>query len=107
MGKIVVLLFALSLIVERVTEKILYILPNRKNRVFAWLLSTGLGLIIAFSFRFGFLRELGLGTGSNLSHWVDYFISGLLIACGSEPVHSIVEGLSYKKDELKRKAKNV
>ncbi|MEO0124176.1 MAG: hypothetical protein ABIL69_09285 [candidate division WOR-3 bacterium] len=107
MGKIVVLLFALSLIVERVTEKILYVIPNSKNKFFAWILSTALGLIISFSFRFGFIRELGLATSSNLSQWVDYFISGLLIACGSEPVHSIVEGLAYKKDELKRKAKNV
>ncbi len=107
MGKVLVLLFALSLIVERITEKILYVIPNNKNRVVPWLLSTALGLIVAFSFRFGFIKELGLTTGSNLSQWVDYFISGFLIACGSEPVHSIVEGLAYKKDELKRKAKNV
>lgn len=107
MGKILILLLALSLIVERITEKILFILPAGRNRVYAWIISTALGLIIAFSFKFGFIRELGLTTGSNLSQWVDYLISGLLIACGSEPIHSIVDGLAYKKDELKRKAKNV
>jgi len=107
MGKILILLLALSLIVERVTEKILYILPAGKNRVYAWFVSTVLGLIVAFSFQFGFIKELGLDTGSNISHWIDYIISGLLIACGSEPIHSIVDGLAYKRDELKRKAKNV
>ncbi len=107
MGKVLILLLALSLIVERVTEKILYILPRGRNRAYAWVISTALGLVIAFAFQFGFIRELGLESGSNLSHWVDYLISGLLIACGSEPIHSIVDGLAFKRDELKRKAKNV
>ncbi|MEO0094591.1 MAG: hypothetical protein ABIL46_06230 [candidate division WOR-3 bacterium] len=107
MGKLVVLLIALSLVVERVTEKILYILPQGKNRVYAWIVSTVLGLIIAFSFQFGFLKELGLSTGSNFGQYVDCFITGLLIACGSEPIHSIVDGLAYKRDELKRKARSV
>ncbi|MEO0184368.1 MAG: hypothetical protein ABIL22_01105 [candidate division WOR-3 bacterium] len=107
MGKILVLLMALSLIVERVTEKIMFVLPSGRNRVYAWLVSTFLGLIIAFSFKFGFIREIGLDTGSNIANWVDYFISGLLIACGSEPIHSIVDGLAYKRDELKKKARNV
>ncbi|MGB9720776.1 MAG: hypothetical protein ACPL28_04760 [bacterium] len=107
MGKILILLLALSLIVERVTEKILFILPSGRSRVYSWIISTGLGLIIAFSFQFGFIGELGLNTGSNIANWVDYVVSGLLIACGSEPIHSIVDGLAYKRDELKRKAKNV
>lgn len=107
MGKILILLLALSLIVERVTEKILYILPKGRNRVYAWVISTILGLVISFSFQFGFISEIGLENGSKMSQWVDYFLSGLLIACGSEPIHSIVDGLAYKRDELKRKAKNV
>ncbi len=107
MGKVVILLLALSLIVERITEKILYILPLGKNRIYAWLISIILGLLIAFSFGFGFIGELGLSGNSRISAIVDYFLTGLLIACGSEPVHSIVDGLAYKKEELKRKAQNV
>ncbi len=107
MGKLIFLLLALSLIVERITEKILYVLPAGKNRVYAWLISTILGLVIAYTFRFGFITELGLNGNSNFSSLVDYFVSGLLIACGSEPVHSIVDGLAYKREELKRKARNV
>ncbi|MCX7994321.1 MAG: hypothetical protein N3A65_00900 [candidate division WOR-3 bacterium] len=107
MGKVVVLLLALSLIVERVTEKILYLFPDMKKRLFARIVSTALGVIIAFSFNFGFIRELGLIAGSNLAHSIDCIITGLLIACGSEPIHSIVDGLAYRKEELKRKAKNV
>ncbi|MGQ9465098.1 MAG: hypothetical protein ACUVQ3_01325 [bacterium] len=107
MGKVLILLLALSLIVERVTEKILHIIPPGRNQVYSWIISTALGLVISFAFQFGFIRELGLNSGSDLSQWVDYLITGLLIACGSEPIHSIVDGLAYKRDELKRKAKNV
>ncbi len=107
MGKIVVLLLALSLIVERLTEKILYLLPGNNRRLWSWIVSIALGLLISFCFQFGFLSELGLKIGSNISQWVDYTLSGILIACGSEPLHSIVDGLAYKRDELKRKAKHV
>jgi hypothetical protein len=107
MAKVVLLLVALSLIVERITEKVLYMLPPRRSRAYAWLISMVLGLAISFSFNFGFIGELGLEAGSHTGRWVDLFLSGLLIACGSEPVHSIVDGLSFKRDELKRKAKGV
>lgn len=107
MGKVLLLVLGLSLIVERVTEKILILLPANKNRAFAWLISTFLGLLISFSFRFGFIQELGLKLGSNIACWVDYFVSGILLASGSEPVHSIIDALHFKRDELKRKAKGV
>ena len=107
MGKVLILIFGLSLIIERVTEKILYILPIQNKRVYAWIISNCLGLLISFSFRFGIIMELGLTSSSHVAHWVDYLITGLLIASGSEPIHSIIEALAFKKDELKKKAKNV
>jgi hypothetical protein len=107
MGKVLILVLALSLIIERITEKILYILHIKNKREYPWIISTGLGLLISFTFRFGIIRELGLISSSYIAHWVDYLITGLLIASGSEPVHSIIAALSFKKDELKRKAKNV
>ncbi len=107
MAKVLILILGLSLIVERVTEKILYAIPVRNKRVYSWVFSTGLGLIICFAFGFGMIETLGLNSVSHIAHWVDYIITGLLIASGSEPVHSIIEALAFKKDELKKKSKNV
>jgi len=107
MTKAIILLLGLSLIIERVTEKILYVLPTRNNRIYSWLISTILGLLISFSFRFGFIQELGLSSTLQIAQWVDYIITGLLIASGSEPIHSIIEILALKKKELKRKTKDV
>ncbi len=107
MAKVLILVLALALIVERITQKVLFLLPISEKKVWAWIVSTGLGLLISFSFSFGIIRELGLGTGYRVACWVDYFITGLLISSGSEPVHSIVEALAMKKNELKKKAKGV
>jgi len=107
MAKILILILGMSLIIERVTEKILYLLPVQKEKVYSWIISTVLGMLISFSFRFGLIRELGLISSSYVAHWVDYLVTGLLIASGSEPVHSIVDALSFKRDELKRKARHV
>jgi hypothetical protein len=107
MGKVLLLLLGLSLITERVTEKILYAVPINHKKIYFWIISTCLGLLISFSFRFGIIEELGLISRSHIAYWVDYVVTGLLIASGSEPVHSIVAALAFKKDELKKKAKNV
>jgi hypothetical protein len=107
MGKVLILLLGLSLIIERVTEKILWAVSISNKKVYSWIISTCLGLLICFSFRFGIIEELGLVSHSHIAHWVDYLITGLLVASGSEPVHSIVTALAFKKDELKKKAKNV
>jgi hypothetical protein len=107
MAKVLIIIFGLSLIIERVTEKLLYLLPVLNKKIYAWIISTVLGLLICFLFRFGIIGELGLSSSSHVAHWVDYLITGILVASGSEPVHSIVDALSFKRDELKRKSKNV
>lgn len=107
MGKALIILLGLSLLIERVTEKILYLLPAGRKRPYAWAASTIFGLLIAFGFKFGFIRELGLAAASPVAAWADYAISGFLIAAGSEPIHSLVDALAFKRDELKRKAKSV
>ena len=107
MAKVLMLILGLSLITERVTDKILYVTTVKNKKVFSWLVSTILGLLISFSFRFGIIRELGLSTSSQAAAWVDYVLTGLLIASGSEPIHSIIDALAFKRDELKRKAKSV
>lgn len=106
-GKVIIFLLGLSLIVERVTEKILYLLPASRRRIYAWAVSLTLGLLITFIFRFGIIRELGLTAQSRIACWLDYGLSGVLVATGSEPVHSLIDALAWKRDELKRRANNV
>lgn len=107
MGNALILLLGLALIIERVTEKILYIVQTQNNRLYAWLVSIFLGILISFTFRFGFIQELGLSSSLQIAQWVDYVITGLLIASGSEPIHSLIEILALKKKELKQKTKDV
>ncbi len=107
MGNVIVFLLGLSLIVERVTEKILYLLPAPRRRPFAWALSLALGLLIAFGFKFGVIRELGLAAHGRVAAGLDFALSGVLIAAGSEPVHSLVDALAWKRAELKRRAGSV
>ena len=107
MGEVLIVVLALSLIIERVTDKILYFVPVRPRRVYAWIVSTVLGVLISFVFRFGIIKELGLVTGIEIARWLDYLITGILLASGSEPVHSIIDALALKKDELQKRVKGV
>ncbi|KPK63537.1 hypothetical protein AMJ83_06420 [candidate division WOR_3 bacterium SM23_42] len=107
MGKVLILVFALSLVIERVTDKILYLVPARPRKIYAWIVSTALGLLISFVFRFGIMKELGLVTGLEIACWLDYLVTGILLASGSEPVHSIIDALAFKKEELQKRVKGV
>ncbi len=107
MGKAVIFLLGLSLIIERVTEKILCVVPTQNRRIYAWLVSTFLGILISFAFRFGIIQQLGLSSSLRIAQWVDYIVTGLLIASGSEPIHSLIEILALKKKELTRKTRDV
>ncbi len=106
MGNVLLVVLGLSLIIERITEKILHFVPARTKKIYAWVVSTALGLLISFAFRFGIMKELGLVTGSEIASWLDYFVTGILLASGSEPVHSIVEVLATKKEELQKRVKS-
>jgi hypothetical protein len=88
-----------------VTEKILYLIPAHNKKYYAWVVSTLLGLLISFLFRFGIMKELGLVTASSMAAWLDYVVTGVLLASGSEPVHSIVAALALKKEEIEKKVK--
>jgi hypothetical protein len=105
MAEVLLIIFGLSLIIERVTDKILYLIPVSTKRYYAWFVSTILGLLISFFFRFGIMKELGLAAASNIAAWLDYLITGILLASGSEPVHSIVAALAVKKDEIEKRVK--
>jgi|GEM_PF-939352 len=107
MAKVLLGVLGLSLIIERVTDKILHLVPARARRPYAWLVSTVLGLLVSFIFRFGIMKELGLVAGSEIAAWLDYLVTGILLASGSEPVHSIVTALAIKKDELQKRVKGV
>lgn len=107
MGRVLIAVMGLSLIVERVTEKVLYLVPARRRKTYAWLTSTALGVAIAFGFRFGIMKELGLVASSEIAAWLDYGITGILLAAGSEPIHSLVSVLAMKKDELQKRVNGV
>jgi len=107
MGKVLLIVLGLSLIIERVTDKILYLIPSHPKRLYAWIVSTALGILISFAFRLGIMRELGLVSGSEIAAWLDYLVTGILLASGSEPVHSLVSALAIKKDELEKRVKGV
>ncbi len=107
MGRVLIAVLGLSLIIERATEKILYLVPARNRKLYAWLTSTVLGLLISFVFRFGLMRELGLTVSSEIANWLDYLVTGVLLAAGSEPIHSLVAVLAVKKEELEKRVKSV
>lgn len=107
MGKVLVALLCLSLIIERVTDKVLFLVPARSRRIYAWLTSTALGLVITFLFRFGIMKELGLVASSAIAAWLDYLVTGILLAAGSEPIHSLVGVLATKKAELQKRVDGV
>lgn len=104
---IVVAVLGLSLIIERVTDKILHLIPARSREPYAWCISMGLGLLISFLFRFGLMKELGLAASSQIADWLDYLVTGVMLAAGSEPVHSLVGVLAMKKAELQKRVKGV
>ncbi len=104
MGDIFLLLIFLSILIERVTEKILYLLP-RSKRVFSWIVSTVLALLVTFFFRIGLLNMIGLAADSAAASFFDYVVTALLISSGTEPIHALFQALEYKKDEIKKKAK--
>jgi hypothetical protein len=44
-------------------------------------------------------------SGLTIAAWLDYLITGILLASGSEPVHSIVAALAMKKEEIQKRVK--
>ena len=107
-------IIALSVVVERSLEQISDFIPRKRRKRVMWFLCTGDSLIITFFGRIGIFSKLGVFT--NLGVWttnnpysvlniVDYFLTGLLVGGGSEPIHSIINSLEKKKEELKIRVK--
>ncbi len=100
------LIFAISLVIERSLEQISDFIPKKKRKKTIWILSTILSLVITFVGKIGVLKELGILQGEReIIYFLDYFLTGLIISSGSEPVHSLIVALESKKEELKQKAK--
>ncbi len=98
------LLLFLAILIERVTEKILYLFP-RGRRLASWIVSIGLSLAVTLFFRIGLLELMGFTAQGRSPQILDRILTGILIASGSEPIHSLFKVLDYKKEEIKRKAK--
>lgn len=97
---------AASLIIERVVEQISEFIPQKRRKRITWVISTILALLFTFGARAGIFQELGLlKKGYAWVPYLDYFLTGLLIGGGTDPIHSVVYGLEKKKEELKYRAK--
>ncbi len=93
---------AASLIIERVVEQFSEFIPKKKRKKSLFLVSITLGLLFAFGAQVGIFINLGIishNTGK-FGVYLDYFLTGLLIGGGSDPVHSVVYGLEKKKEEI-------
>lgn len=102
------LIFTISLIIERALEQISDFIPKKIRKKAMWILSAILSLIITFVGRIGVLKELGILQGEKqIIYFLDYFLTGLIISSGSEPVHSLIISLESKKEELKQKVKKI
>ena len=107
MGRILIAVLRSSLIIERVTEKILDMVPARKKTLFAWLTSSGLGLLMSFVFRFGLMKELGLSGISAIAGWLAHLVTGIMLAAAGEPILSLLDALAAEKEELRKRVKSV
>ena len=98
-------IIAASLVIERVVEQIAEFIPRKRRKRITWIISTIIALLFTFGAKAGIFQELGLlKEGYPWVPYLDYFLTGLLIGGGTEPVHSVVHGLEKKKEELKYRA---
>jgi hypothetical protein len=60
-----------------------------------------IGILPSWRLNIGILHELELVTDAKYL-WQDYVLTGLAIGGGTEPIHSLVAFLGYKKEEEKK-----
>lgn len=91
---------------ERFLEGFSDFFPQAHRKQWMWLISVLLGIFLSAALGIGILQEFFLLEGRTpLSRLADYFITGVVIGGGTEPIHSLLGLLGYKKEELKRKVK--
>ncbi len=102
-------IIAASLVIERVVEQFSGFIPKKRRRRWLFFISTILALLFTFGAQVGIFRNLDIispDTGK-FGIYLDYFLTGLLIGGGSDPVHSVVYGLEKKKDEIVHRTSKV
>ena len=101
-----VVLGALALLVERLTEQILAVLEqflnDRIKQAVALALTLGLGLLASFIFDFQLISQLL--PGLSLSGTEDKFLTGLALAGGAAPAHELMRYVAEKKNKAKKEA---
>lgn len=99
-------IFAISLVIERALEQISDLIPKKRRKKIIWLLGTIISLLITFIGKIGILNELSVfQERATFIFYLDYFLTGLIISGGCEPVHSLIIALENKKEELKSRIK--
>lgn len=98
------LLLVVAFGLERFLEGFSDFFPRKSRKQWMWLLGILLGIFLSAALGIGILRELFLlEDRTALSRFADYFITGVVIGGGTEPIHSLLGILGYKKEELKRR----
>jgi len=99
-------LIFLSFVIERILEVVAPLIPQEKRRSLLWLIGSVLGILLAWATNLGILQNLGIiESQSGPRVYLDYFLTGILLGGGTEPIHSIIVFLGYKKDEVRGRVK--
>ncbi|MGQ9779919.1 MAG: hypothetical protein ACUVRM_08600 [Bacillota bacterium] len=64
-------------------------------------MATGLGILVVSQTSLGILQRVNPQAG----RWFDTVFTGLLLAAGTQPIHSILRLMELKKETEKAKAK--
>lgn len=99
-------LLFLSFVIERILEIVAPLISKSRRRPFLWIIGSILGILLAWATNLGILRNLGIIDPSSKAKVIlDYFLTGILLGGGTEPIHSIIVFLGYKKDEVRGRVK--
>jgi hypothetical protein len=92
----------ISFVIERILEIIAPLIPKDKRKSFLWLIGSVFGVLLSWATNLGILSNLGIIDPASKSRvFLDYFLTGILLGGGTEPIHSIIVFLGYKKDEVR------
>ena len=110
-SEVLAVLSVISLVLERIIEFIVANLfpagkgllgpETNSRRLATFVLATGFGILIVSQTSLGILRQVN----PQADRWLDTVFTGLLLAAGTQPIHSVLRFLELKKETEKAKAK--
>ncbi len=99
-------LLFLSFVIERILELMAPLFSPKKRRSILWIIGSVIGVLLSWAANLGILSQLGIiDPTSKAKLFLDYILTGILLGGGTEPIHSIIVFLGYKKDEVRNKVR--